>query len=105
LFRGNNIIAKILYQYAKRIGDVYLYKTLKAPIEEICNNSFSFEIDPSKLKEGEDINANCRSLLAAVDKFLKAISTSITHCPTSLRQLCNNLRTAVKKKSFQTLAK
>jgi len=85
LFRGNNITPRILYHYAKRVGEVYQYQTLKPTIEEICNGSVSFEIDPVKVPESEDATANAKNLINGVESFLSAISKSVDSCPWELK--------------------
>jgi hypothetical protein len=43
-FRGNNLQSKILYYYAKKVGESYLSSTIKSVVEKIVKSSDSFEV-------------------------------------------------------------
>ncbi len=45
LLRGTSMASKLMYHYAKRIGEEYLRTTLKRGIDQIIDESKSFEVD------------------------------------------------------------
>ena len=58
LFRGNTLLTKLLDELLKLVGLPYLHHTLKPTIDQICTDHLPCEIDPTRLREGENINDN-----------------------------------------------
>ncbi|XP_052043562.1 ras GTPase-activating protein 2 isoform X2 [Apodemus sylvaticus] len=69
VFRGDSLATRCLTEMIKIVGGHYLKVTLKPVLDEICESSKSCEIDPLKLKEGDNVENN---------KFLDEISSTET---------------------------
>jgi len=93
LFRTNSLTTTIMTEYAKMIGADFLRQTIGPIIIDLCTNykDTSFEVDPSKMKPGENVDANLQYLQDLVSRFLDALITSLNICPELFRILCNIL--------------
>lgn len=98
LFRGNSIASKLMSHFARSIGTQYLVGTLRRGVELVMQSTQSCEVDPQRLKEGESITKNMDHLQCCVEVFLKDIFNSVEVCPSTIRQLCNDLREETKKR-------
>ncbi|OXB80575.1 UNVERIFIED_CONTAM: hypothetical protein H355_014918 [Colinus virginianus] len=58
IFRGNSLTSKCIDETMKLAGMHYLQVTLKPIIDEICQVHKPCEIDPVKLKDGENLENN-----------------------------------------------
>jgi alpha-tubulin suppressor-like RCC1 family protein len=98
LFRLNSIATRLMSAYTRQTGTPYLIRTLKPFIVDILANSQSYEVDPVKLKEGENVEDNMARLLSATQKILDAIVRSAPEFPLPLRVLSSHLMREVGKK-------
>lgn len=57
-----------------------------------------FELDPSKIGSGEDINKNRINVIEATEMFLNAICESVDQAPLSFRVICNYILTSVRER-------
>ena len=87
LFRGNSIASKFMKAYSKLIGIPYLAHTLMTLTDQVLANVGSYEVDPRKLKEGEDMDANWVRLNEISQQFLDAFTESIDACPMEFREV------------------
>ncbi|TSR87296.1 Ras GTPase-activating protein 2 [Bagarius yarrelli] len=55
IFRGNCLATRCIDDTMKMVGRNYLNITLKPVLDEICESNKSCEIDPIKLKEGDNL--------------------------------------------------
>ncbi|KAK7499228.1 hypothetical protein BaRGS_00009488 [Batillaria attramentaria] len=55
LFRGNSLLSKMIDELMKLVGLPYLHDTLKTFIDDVCDDPKPCEIDPTRLKEGENL--------------------------------------------------
>lgn len=62
-------------------GREYLLTVIKPLIEEVCSSQVSCEVDATKLKEGETVEANMENLMLMCQKFLDAIMRSADNTP------------------------
>ncbi|KAH3759492.1 RasGTPase-activating protein [Pelomyxa schiedti] len=79
LFRENSIATKIIKSYLRKVGSKYLTDILGPTLHEICitDRKLTYEVDPSKVENPEEIETNKSLLLAKVESFLtKLTSTS-----------------------------
>eukprot|EP00122_Pirum_gemmata_P013796 Pgem_evm1s12849 len=59
LFRRNCVAAKVMSQFCKMTANDYLDQTLKPLLDEMyANPKMSYEVDPAKLKSGENLEEN-----------------------------------------------
>ncbi|ELR12571.1 PH domain containing protein [Acanthamoeba castellanii str. Neff] len=88
LFRQDSIATKLLSVYAKEVGMVYL------------------QLDPLKLVEGANAEANAENLQAVVTDFLQSIYAQTVNCPPGFREMAGCLQEEVGSKfpSFKTQA-
>ncbi|XP_053420110.1 ras GTPase-activating protein 3 isoform X2 [Nycticebus coucang] len=98
IFRGNSLTSKCIDETMKLAGMHYLHVTLKPAIEEICQSHKSCEIDPVKLKDGENLENNMENLRQYVDRIFHAITTSGVSCPTIMCDIFFSLREAAAKR-------
>uniref|UniRef100_A0A8I5ZZA1 Ras GTPase-activating protein 3 n=1 Tax=Rattus norvegicus TaxID=10116 RepID=A0A8I5ZZA1_RAT len=98
IFRGNSLTSKCIDETMKLAGMHYLHVTLKPTIEEICQSHKSCEIDPVKLKDGENLENNMESLRQYVDRIFSVITKSGVSCPTVMCDIFFSLREAAAKR-------
>ncbi|KAI4578858.1 hypothetical protein MJT46_000226 [Ovis ammon polii x Ovis aries] len=92
IFRGNSLATRCLDEMMKIVGGHYLKVTLKPILDEICESSKSCEIDPIKLKEGDNVENNKENLRYYVDKLFSTIVKSSMSCPTVMCDIFYSLR-------------
>jgi len=97
-FRTNSIASKILKSYSFIVGQSYLRNTLYEVINEICTNYLRSEVDPMRIKESDDVDANAQKLSEYTTKILDAIVNSHENCPERMKSVCYFLRVATEKK-------
>mmetsp|Transcript_13750 Transcript_13750/g.39113 ORF Transcript_13750/g.39113 Transcript_13750/m.39113 type:complete len:661 (-) Transcript_13750:66-2048(-) len=98
LFRGNCIASKFMKAYSKLIGIPYLADTLQDLIDQVLANVGSYEVDPRKLEEGQNMDENWVRLMEAGQNCLDAITESLDACPMEFRELSLYLLEEVQKK-------
>lgn len=81
MFRANSIAMRMLSIYSRLIAQQYLEDTLSTIIREICADSRSVEVDPSKLKSTDKLNENKLHLQSITENLLQRILDSIDQCP------------------------
>ncbi|XP_025079418.1 ras GTPase-activating protein 3-like isoform X2 [Pomacea canaliculata] len=87
LFRGNTLLSKMLDELMKLVGLPYLHDTLRAFIDNVCDEPKSCEIDSTRIKDGENHDQNLENLKSYVKSALEAITASGLVCPTLLRDV------------------
>ncbi|XP_038604808.1 ras GTPase-activating protein 2 isoform X1 [Tachyglossus aculeatus] len=92
IFRGNSLATRCLDEMMKIVGRHYLKVTLKPTLDEICESSKSCEIDPIKLKDGDNVENNKENLRYYVDKVFSTIVQSSMSCPTVMCDVFYSLR-------------
>uniref|UniRef100_A0A672M9S1 RAS p21 protein activator 3 n=1 Tax=Sinocyclocheilus grahami TaxID=75366 RepID=A0A672M9S1_SINGR len=92
IFRGNSLTSKCIDETMKLAGMHYLRVTLKPIIDEICTDHKPCEIDPVKLKESENLDANRENLRQYVDRIFNVITSSGVSCPTVMGDIFFSLR-------------
>nr|XP_027794598.1 ras GTPase-activating protein 3 isoform X1 [Marmota flaviventris] len=98
IFRGNSLASKCIDETMKLAGMHYLHVTLKPTIEEICQSHRCCEIDPVKLRDGENLESNRESLRHYVDRVFTVITKSGVSCPTVMCDIFFSLREAAAKR-------
>ncbi|XP_078522521.1 ras GTPase-activating protein 2 isoform X1 [Lissotriton helveticus] len=92
IFRGNSLTTRCLDETMKIAGKHYLKITLKNVIDEICESPKPCEIDPVRLKEGDNVDLHKENLRYYVDKVFGAIVHSSMSCPTLMCDIFYSLR-------------
>nr|XP_006637884.1 PREDICTED: ras GTPase-activating protein 2 isoform X1 [Lepisosteus oculatus] len=98
IFRGNSLATRCIDDMMKIVGKRYLTVTLKPVLDEICESSKSCEIDPIKLKEGDNVEVNKENLHLYVQKVFNSIIQSSMSCPTVMCDVFNSLRQLATKR-------
>ncbi|XP_043927910.1 ras GTPase-activating protein 2-like [Protopterus annectens] len=98
IFRGNSMATRCIDEMMKIVGKHYLKVTLKSIIDEICENSKPCEIDPIRLKEGDNLETNKENLRQYVDKIFHTIVDSSMSCPTLMCDVFYSLRQMSSKR-------
>ncbi|XP_076324163.1 ras GTPase activating protein 1 [Tachypleus tridentatus] len=81
IFRGNTLVSKCMDEFMKLTGMHYLHETLQSTIHYICMDHKPCEIDPTKLRDGENIETNMANLKDYVQRTFRAITSSALVCP------------------------
>uniref|UniRef100_A0A8C5WWF6 RAS p21 protein activator 2 n=1 Tax=Laticauda laticaudata TaxID=8630 RepID=A0A8C5WWF6_LATLA len=92
IFRGNSLTTRCVDEMMKIVGKHYLKVTLKPILDEICENPKPCEIDPLKLKEGDNVEMHKENLRYYVDKVFSTIVQSSISCPTLMCDVLCSLR-------------
>ncbi|XP_043927049.1 ras GTPase-activating protein 3 isoform X2 [Protopterus annectens] len=98
IFRGNSLTSKCIDEMMKLAGMHYLRVTLKPIIDEICDVHKLCEVDPVRLKDGENLETNMENLRQYVDQIFTAITKSGVICPTVMCDVFFSLREAAAKR-------
>ena len=97
LFRGNSLGSKIMAFCFKIYGATYLQGLLEPLIQDLIDSTRddptagSFEVDPTKIEAGEDIELNRRNLMCITQNVFDAIISSADRFPSQLRSMCHCL--------------
>uniref|UniRef100_A0AAY5LD07 Neurofibromin n=1 Tax=Esox lucius TaxID=8010 RepID=A0AAY5LD07_ESOLU len=95
LFRGNSLASKIMTFCFKVYGAAYLQKLLEPLLKGVINtpewHNISFEVDPTRLDQLENLEENQKNLLQITDRFFQAIINSSGAFPPQLRSVCHCL--------------
>lgn len=87
LFRGNSLLSKMVDELMKLVGLPYLHDTLKTFIDDVFTDPRPCEIDPTRLKEGENLTENLGNMKNCVSAALEAITGSGLVCPAVMRDV------------------
>uniref|UniRef100_A0A8C3Y6T9 RAS p21 protein activator 2 n=1 Tax=Catharus ustulatus TaxID=91951 RepID=A0A8C3Y6T9_CATUS len=98
IFRGNTLATRCVDEMMKIVGKHYLKVTLKPVIDEICESPKPCEIDPIKLREGDNVEINMENLRYYVDKVFREIVRSSISCPTLMCDVFYSLRHLAAKR-------
>ncbi|KAL3848073.1 hypothetical protein ACJMK2_018954 [Sinanodonta woodiana] len=96
LFRGNTLLTKVLDELMKLVGLPYLHFTIKSIINQICSEHLSCEIDPARLKEGENLESNMEILKNYIKQIFDAIMVSGLACPSIMCEVFATLKEAAQ---------
>ncbi|XP_031429635.1 neurofibromin isoform X2 [Clupea harengus] len=95
LFRGNSLASKIMTFCFKVYGATYLQKLLEPLLRGVITTpewqQISFEVDPTRLEQMENLEENQKNLLQITDRFFLAIINSSSEFPPQLRSVCHCL--------------
>ncbi|XP_022912697.1 GTPase-activating protein [Onthophagus taurus] len=97
IFRGNTLVSKMMDEAMKLCGIQYLHKTLRPTIDQIFNEKKPCEIDPTKVKDPNTIQANLANLTTYVQRIFEAITQSAVGCPSLMCQIFINLKECAMK--------
>ncbi|GFO17599.1 ras GTPase-activating protein 3 [Plakobranchus ocellatus] len=92
LFRGNSLLTKMVDELMKLMGIPYLQDTLQAFIDQVVSEAKPCEIDPKRIKDGEDITANLANLFGYVTECIDNIVNSSLVCPSVMRDVFSTLK-------------
>ncbi|XP_072317901.1 ras GTPase-activating protein 2 [Eucyclogobius newberryi] len=92
IFRGNSLATRCIDDMMKIVGKNYLAVTLKPVIDEICESNKTCEIDPVRLKEGDNVEVNKDNLQGYVQKVFSSITQSSANCPPLMCDVFRSLR-------------
>ncbi|KAG9265119.1 neurofibromin isoform X3 [Astyanax mexicanus] len=102
LFRGNSLASKIMTFCFKVYGAAYLQKLLEPLLRGVITTPewqhISFEVDPTRLEQTENLEENQRNLLQITDRFFLAIINSSSEFPPQLRSVCHCLYQVVSQR-------
>ncbi|KAK3767382.1 hypothetical protein RRG08_049749 [Elysia crispata] len=96
LFRGNSLASKIMAYCFRFYGQWYLRELLNPLLlsmfeVERSDRPISYEVDPARLEQGENIDENKQNLLNITSRVFNAIVGSAPQFPQKLRVMCHCL--------------
>jgi len=97
LFRLNCVATAMMKFYSKQVGYDYLKGTIGELTEQTLSNVGAYEVDPTKLKEGQDLDENWETLKEATQTYLHAITESVEDCPLEFREIYAYLLKEIEK--------
>uniref|UniRef100_A0A673M9C5 Ras GTPase-activating protein 2-like n=1 Tax=Sinocyclocheilus rhinocerous TaxID=307959 RepID=A0A673M9C5_9TELE len=97
IFRGNSLATRCIDDMMKIVGRSYLTVTLKPVLNEIFESNKTCEIDPVKLKEGDNVEVNKENLQGYVQKVFTSITQSSSSCPPLMCDVFRSLRQLASK--------
>ncbi|CAL8361770.1 unnamed protein product [Merluccius merluccius] len=98
IFRGNSLATRCIDDMMKIVGKSYLMVTLKPVLDEIFDSNKTCEIDPIKLKEGDNVDVNKENLQNYVQKVFSSITQSSASCPALMCDVFRSLRHMASKR-------
>ncbi|XP_048025441.1 ras GTPase-activating protein 2 isoform X2 [Megalobrama amblycephala] len=98
IFRGNSLATRCIDDMMKIVGRSYLTVTLKPALNEIFESNKTCEIDPVKLKEGDNVEVNKENLQGYVQKVFASITQSSSSCPPLMCDVFRSLRQLASKR-------
>lgn len=104
LFRGNSLATKVMTFCFKIYGASYINSLLEPLIKPLLkpeNVNTPFELDPSRLNDGDDLQENTKNVLNLAEKFLNRFTASFDDFPNPLKCLCYCLRKVVSQRFRQ----
>jgi hypothetical protein len=96
LFRRNSVTSKLVMAYSKMHGTDYLRQVLDPIWTEVVSANRNYEVDPSRLTQSDNLQANVANLEWLASKFLDAILQSTEIVPDALRRISSFLVTSVR---------
>jgi hypothetical protein len=95
LFRNQSMASKLMHEMMKFAGHDYLISTLKPVIDLVFAEKKRCEIDPTKLRQGENLEENTRNFAVYAELAFVRVCESASQCPQSLKDVFNVLREVV----------
>ncbi|KXJ92073.1 Rho GTPase activation protein [Microdochium bolleyi] len=92
LFRGNSLLTQALECHMRRLGKEYLEVVLSERIFEINELNPDCEVDPSRIRNHEDMDRHWAQLITHTSKVWKCIEESVQKLPGELRQILKYVR-------------
>lgn len=103
LFRKNSLVSKIFMRYVREVCGDYLKDTLVPIIEYITQSDGSFELDPTRIGEDEDVEKNQNSLIEAAKTLLEKLLDSVDTLHVGIRHCFYIIRDRVIEKFPQSV--
>eukprot|EP01111_Echinosteliopsis_oligospora_P006946 TRINITY_DN21433_c0_g1_i1.p1 TRINITY_DN21433_c0_g1~~TRINITY_DN21433_c0_g1_i1.p1 ORF type:complete len:247 (+),score=39.72 TRINITY_DN21433_c0_g1_i1:313-1053(+) len=73
----------------------YLQKHIAPVVRDVLQHAHCFEVDPTKLAQGQTMESNFESLLTACRKFIEAVVAHVDDWPYPLRMIVRHLQQGV----------
>ncbi|PNH54630.1 hypothetical protein VD0003_g2884 [Verticillium dahliae] len=97
ILRRTCVATKMLSVYAKWKGQAYLKATLQKVVERLVLTSkdLGLELDPARVTSNDELQKNALQLRIVAKVFIDDICASSSSVPSSFRQICSIISTAV----------
>ncbi|KAG9027475.1 Ras GTPase activating protein ira2 [Tulasnella sp. JGI-2019a] len=97
LFRRNSMSLRMLSAFARLHGYNYIRALLLPLVNQMSAMppGHSYEMDPSRVREGESLEENEASLTLICQAFLDVICESVAIIPPIFREVCHHIATTV----------
>lgn len=102
LFRGNTLLTKSLDAHMRRLGREYLEDVLGEHLRKIAEEDILCEVDPMKISNLADLEANWKTLLSITRAIWESIYSSHDKCPLELRRILRHIRGLVEARYGDT---
>ncbi|KAL2758127.1 hypothetical protein ACRALDRAFT_2097462 [Sodiomyces alcalophilus JCM 7366] len=96
LFRGNTLLTHALEFHMRRAGKEYLDHMLQAKMKEINELNPNCEVDPNRLRPGDDLGQNWNRLIQMVNEVWHCIRREPGRCPPELRAILKYVRSVAE---------
>uniref|UniRef100_A0A7E4ZPS5 Telo_bind domain-containing protein n=1 Tax=Panagrellus redivivus TaxID=6233 RepID=A0A7E4ZPS5_PANRE len=97
LFRNQSMTSKLMHEMMKFVGGDYLVATLKPIIDLVYAEKRRCEVDPSKLRPGDNLEENTRNLAVYAELAFFSVCESAKLCPPVLKNVFAVLREVVSE--------
>jgi hypothetical protein len=104
LLRSNSMLTTLLSKHLHLVGHSYLRQILCPIISEVCQTATetNFEVNPTRLmglaNPAAKLDENVQNVLGVTKQILDSLSSSVNHCPRSIREICKQLTQVVSTK-------
>ncbi|KAI9475616.1 MAG: hypothetical protein EXX96DRAFT_506141 [Benjaminiella poitrasii] len=101
LLRRTSIATRLLSVFAKQNGADYVRSVLQPVFTQLAAKPAeekTFELDSSKVGNGENVQRNKQNVVSATELFLNAICASANEAPRAFREVCHCILTSVRER-------
>eukprot|EP01091_Cochliopodium_minus_P010267 TRINITY_DN267_c0_g1_i4.p1 TRINITY_DN267_c0_g1~~TRINITY_DN267_c0_g1_i4.p1 ORF type:complete len:1603 (-),score=597.45 TRINITY_DN267_c0_g1_i4:1934-6742(-) len=98
LFRRNSIATKLMTNYSMLIGHEYLKETVGPLLMQILSKPTGYELDPSKLPQGQVMEENQKAVWDLSLNVLERVEQTVNMLPLPFREICAFMQEAVSQK-------
>lgn len=92
LFRGNSLLTQALEFHMRRLGKEYLQDVLRDKVAEINDMNPDCEIDPSRIRHGDELQQHWDRLIELATEVWECIAGSADKLPPELRHILKYIR-------------
>ncbi|KAH3732036.1 hypothetical protein Pelo_17134 [Pelomyxa schiedti] len=100
LFRTNTAATNLVGHYFRLIGYAYLGNTLGAILNTVVANPNNYDIDPTRIGEEDNLEANRARLASVIEAIMTSIASSAESVPLNIRNVFLALKPVAEANYF-----